>query len=139
MQLTPRQHRALTAIADTFAPGDGNGVPPASALRVAETVAEFAGRNRRAAERRQLAGLLGLWDSPVFGTLAGASLKRFSSLGQDERERVLLSWADSRVPQRRAAFQALRKAILLLYYAVPSSDGSPSPVWSAIDYPGPLG
>ncbi len=139
MQLTPRQHRALTIIADTFAPGDGNGVPPASALRVPDTVADFAGRNRRAAEQRQLAGLLGLWDSPALGTLGGAPLKRFSSLGQEERERILLSWADSRLPQRRAAFQALRKAILLLYYAVPSPDGSPSPVWSAIDYPGPLG
>jgi choline dehydrogenase-like flavoprotein len=139
MQLTTRQHRALTAIADTFAPGDSDSVPAASSLQVADTVAEFAGRNRRAAERRQLAQVLGLWDSRALGAIGGAGLKRFSSLTQEEREQVLLSWADSRVPQRRALFQALRKAILLLYYAVPSPDGSPSPVWEAIDYPGPLG
>ena len=52
---------------------------------------------------------------------------------------MLLSWADSRVPQRRAAFQALRKGTLLAYYGNGAPGGAPNPVWDAIGYPGPLG
>ena len=52
---------------------------------------------------------------------------------------MLLSWCDSRLPQRRAAFHALRKAALLTYYGLPAPDGGASPVWDAIGYPGPLG
>jgi choline dehydrogenase-like flavoprotein len=36
-------------------------------------------------------------------------------------------------------FQALRKAALLFYYAVPGPDGGRNPVWDAIGYDGPLG
>ena len=52
---------------------------------------------------------------------------------------MLLSWCDSRVPQRRAAFQALRKGALLFYWMLPQEDGSRNPAWDAIDYTGPLG
>ena len=52
---------------------------------------------------------------------------------------MLLSWCDSRVPQRRAAFQALRKGALLFYWMLPQPDGSRNPAWDAIDYTGPLG
>ncbi len=49
---------------------------------------------------------------------------------------MLLSWADSRLPQRRAAFQALRKGALLFYYMVPDRYGGRNPVWDAIGYDG---
>ena len=52
---------------------------------------------------------------------------------------MLLSWADSRIPQRRAAFQALRKGSLLLYWALPGPDGGRNPAWDAVGYDGPLG
>ena len=52
---------------------------------------------------------------------------------------MLLSWADSRVAQRRAAFQALRKGVLLAYYGMGGANGDRNPVWDAIGYPGPLG
>src|SRR4051794_2150847 len=95
--------------------------------------------NPRAAERNQVTQLLSLWDTALVTAIGGGGLKRFSSLSQGERERVVLSWADSRVPQRRAAFQALRKGVLLCYYGLPGADGGRSPVWEAMDYPGPLG
>ena len=79
-------------------------------------------RNPRASERKQLATLLSLWDSVALGALGGAGLKRWSSLTADQRERVLLAWADSRAPQRRAVFQALRKAALLFYYMLPGPE-----------------
>ncbi|HUE28073.1 MAG TPA: GMC family oxidoreductase N-terminal domain-containing protein, partial [Solirubrobacteraceae bacterium] len=54
-------------------------------------------------------------------------------------EQALLGWADSRLPQRRAVFQALRKGALLFYYMLPAAGGAPNPAWDAIGYDGPLG
>lgn len=136
--LTRRQLGSLAAICDTFAPGEG-GVPSASALGVPAAVADAIALNPREAERRQTAQLLGLWNTPPLSVLGGGGWGRFTDLPPEARERVLLSWADSRVPQRRAAFQALRKGSLLFYYALPGADGGRNPAWDAIDYDGPLG
>ena len=104
-----------------------------------EALLGLVGRNPRAAERKQVSQLLGLWDTRLLCAIAGGGAKRFSSLSQAERERVLLSWADSRSVQRRAAFQALRKGALLAYYGMGGGNGDRNPVWDAIGYPGPLG
>lgn len=136
--LSPKARGALDAICNTFAPG-GDGLPSATELGVPEALLELVSRNPRAAERRQVAQLLGLWDTRLLCAVAGGGWGRFSSLSQEQRERVLLSWADSRVVQRRAAFQALRKGTLLAYYGKDGPDGDRNPVWDAIGYPGPLG
>src|SRR5215213_1663714 len=136
--LSPRGRRALDAICDTFAPG-GDGLPSATELGVPEALLALVERNPRAAERRQVTQLLGLWDARLLCAIAGGGWGRFTTLSQAGRERVLLSWADSRVPQRRAAFQALRRGALLLYYMLPGLEGARSPVWDAIGYAGPLG
>jgi long-chain-alcohol oxidase len=138
MELTTRQRAALAAICDTFAPG-GDGLPSASELGVVEAVLDALALNPREAERKQVAQLMSLWDTPPLTAIGGGGFRRFSALPQEERERVLLSWCDSRVPQRRAAFQALRKGALLMYYTTPGTDGDRSPVWDAIGYRGPLG
>jgi long-chain-alcohol oxidase len=138
MQLSSRQWRALEAICDTFAPGE-NGMPSAGEVGVPKALVEAVARAPREAERRQTAQLLSAWDSRLLTALGGGGLERFSALPHERRERVLLSWCDSRVPQRRAAFQALRKGALLLYYMLPGPNGERSPVWDAIGYPGPLG
>ncbi len=139
MELTPRQHRALEDICDAFCPG-GDGVPTARELGVADAVVGAIGKNPRQAERKQLQALLGLWDSPALGAIGGGGWRRFSEMTPMQREEVLLSWAASRVPQRRAVFQALRKATLLFYYMLPASgDGGRNPAWDAIGYDGPLG
>ena len=118
MELSTRQRRALEEICETFCPS-APGTPPPGTLRVADAVLEAVARNPRASERRQLAALLSLWDNQVLGALGGAGFKRFGDLPQAQREQVLLSWGDSRLPQRRAVFQALRKAALLFYYMLP--------------------
>jgi long-chain-alcohol oxidase len=114
VDLSPRARRALDAICDTFAPG-GAGLPSATDIGVPDALLELVARNPRAAERKQVGQLLGLWDARLLCAVAGGGLRNFSSISQGEREKVLLSWADSRVPQRRAAFQALRKGTLLAY------------------------
>jgi choline dehydrogenase-like flavoprotein len=138
MQLTPRQHRALEEICDAFCPS-GNGAPTARELGVADALLQAVGLNPRESEQKQLAMLLSLWDTPALGALGGAGLKRFSSLRPAEREEVLLAWAHSRSPQRRAVFQALRKGSLLFYYMLPGPNGKRNPAWDAIGYDGPLG
>jgi long-chain-alcohol oxidase len=138
MELTEGQRRALGSICDTVCPG-GAGLPSASELGVPEALLDAIDRNPRASERRQLAQLLGVWDSQPLTALGGGGWKRFSELSQEARERVLLSWCDSRLPQRRAAFQALCQGTRLFYWMLPAPDGSPSPVWADIGYPGPLG
>jgi long-chain-alcohol oxidase len=138
MNLTPRQHQALEDICDAFCPA-GDGTPSARELGVAEGMLSAIALNPRESERNQLAMLLSLWDTPALGALGGAGLRRFSSLDRAQRERVLLSWADSRSPQRRAVFEALRKGALLFYYMLPGAEGGRNPAWDAIGYDGPLG
>jgi long-chain-alcohol oxidase len=138
MEVGEGQRRALAAICDTVCPG-GDGLPSASQLGVPEALLEAVGRNPRVVERRQLVQLLSLWDREPLTALGGGGWKPFSALSQEDRERVLLSWCDSRLPQRRAAFQALCKGTRLFYWMLPAPDGSDSPVWADIGYPGRLG
>src|SRR5437763_1733764 len=138
MKFNPRQRQALEEICDVFCP-PANGAPGARDLRVADALLDAVSLNPRAAERKQLAALLSLWDTQLLGALGGAGLRRFSSLPREQRERVLLSWGDSRSPQRRAVFQALRKGALLFYYMLPGPGGARNPAWDKIGYDGPLG
>src|SRR5215208_935360 len=136
--LSARQRRALDAICDTFCPG-GDGLPSASEMGVPDALMAAVALNPREAERKQVAQLLGLWDTALLTAIGGGGLKRFSTLPQTGREDVLRSWRDSRAVQRRGAYQALRRAALLLYYMKPGEDGRTSPVWERIGFPGPPG
>jgi choline dehydrogenase-like flavoprotein len=49
-----------------------------------------------------------------------------------QRERCLRGWATSRIPQRRKAFQALKRLTTVTHYTTPGAT-------RAIGYPGPLG
>jgi long-chain-alcohol oxidase len=138
MELTERQRASLQQICDTFAPGDGRDVPPASQLGADQVVAELAGANPRASEVKQLTQLLGLWDSRLIGLVGGAKGRPFSKLSQTQREQVLLSFGDSGLAAKRALFLALRTAAMVAYYGTAGPTGH-SPVWDSIAYPGPLG
>ena len=138
MDLNPRQRQALQDICDTFCPTE-EGLPSARELGVPDALLGAVALNPRESERKQFATLLSLWDTPALGALGGAGFKRFSALGAEEREQLLLAWADSRLPQRRAVFEALRKGTLLFYYMLSGPDGARSPAWDAIGYDGPLG
>jgi long-chain-alcohol oxidase len=104
--------KALEAICDTFAPG-GGGLPSATERGVPDAMLQAVGANPREEERLYFSRLLTAWDRAA----AGTEERPFSSLAQADRERVLLAWADSEAPEQRAAFQALRKGVLLSYYA----------------------
>ena len=126
LEISGKARTALDAICDTFVPGEA-GLPSATELGVPEAMLMAVGSNPSAAEQEQFAGC---WTG---GTLS------FPSLSQKDREAVLLGWADSPEVGPRAAFQALRKGILLSYYCLPWMGEGPNPVDEALGYPGPLG
>jgi choline dehydrogenase-like flavoprotein len=111
--MTNRQRAALDAICETFAPG-------AVELDVPQRVLELARLNPSVTET-QLNALLSYF-----------AVRRFARRSRKRREAELRAWCDSRLPARRAAFNALRKGALLAYYAHPQTQ-------TRIGYPGPLG
>lgn len=136
MKLTPRQQRSLQSICDTFAPSS-EGWPSASELGIPGAIAEAMDFNPREADHRQFRQLLNIWDSRLHGLLSIRQASRFSTLSEEARIRVLVSWADSSIGRRRAAFQALRKAVAFLYVMIPTLHGARTPVWDHLHYPGP--
>jgi long-chain-alcohol oxidase len=134
LEISAKARTALDAICDTFVPGEA-GLPSATELGVPEAMLMAVGSSPSAAEQEQFAGLLEAWDSE----LAGTEQAPFSSLAQPQRESALLGWGDSPDVGQRAAFQALRKGILLSYYCLPHMGEGPNPVDEALGYPGPLG
>jgi choline dehydrogenase-like flavoprotein len=137
VELSSRQRAALEAICETFCPA-GDGLPSVGELGVVEAIVTAISATRRS-EQQQLRMLLNAWDTQLMGALGGGGWERFSAMPREQREQTLRSWADSRLPQRRAIFQALRKAALLFYYIAPGRDGGRNPAWDAIGYDGPLG
>ncbi len=136
MKLSSRQLHALKSICDTFAP-QADGWPAASELGIPEVIAEAMDFNPRISDHQQFLQLLNVWDSQLHVLLTIGKISRFASLPEEDGIRVLLSWAESVLGRRRAAFQALRKAVSYLYVMLPQLHGGRTPVWDRIGYPGP--
>jgi long-chain-alcohol oxidase len=134
LTLSGKARQALDSICDSFVPG-GGGLPSATERGVPEAIIMAVGSNPSELEKEGFAGLLDAWDTQF----AGTEQAPFSSLSQAERESTLLAFADADDVQARAAFQALRKGILLSYYCLPHEGEGPNPVDEALGYPGPLG
>ncbi len=142
MELTSRQHRALCSICDTFlpaAPGWPSAVPSAVQRGVPQALAAALDFNPRAIYLWEFLNLLDIWDSSLHSFVEAGSWSQFSRLSQADQHKVMLSWADSRLTMRRAAFQALRKAVGFLYVMLPGAAGEVNPVWQQLGFPGPIG
>jgi long-chain-alcohol oxidase len=138
MELTPRQHRALCSICDTFLPATP-GWPSAVERGVPDALATALDFNPRAIDRWEFLNLLDIWDSSIHSFVEVGQWRQFSNLADEDKYKVMLSWADSRLSLRRAAFQALRKAVGILYVMLPGAAGEKNLVWQNIGYPGPIG
>ena len=138
MELTPRQYQALCSICDAFLPA-APGWPSAVELGVPDALARALDFNPRVVHRWEFLNLLDFWDSPLHSFFEVGTFTRFSKLPEEEKCRLLLSWAESSVPLRRAAFQALRKAVGFLYVMLPAASGGANAVWERMGYPGPTG
>lgn len=138
MELTARQYRALCAICDAFLPA-APGWPSAVERGIPDALATALDFNPRVIDRWEFLNLLDFWDSSLHSFFEVGTFTRFSELREDDKCRMLLSWADSSIALRRAAFQAMRKAIGFLYVMLPGAAGESNAVWERIGYPGPIG
>ena len=96
-------------------------------------------RNPRAAERKQVAQLLGLWDTRLLCAIAGGGLERFTSpvAGRARARAALVGRQPPAPAARRVPGAAQGRAARLLRQG--GANGDRNPVWDAIGYPGPLG
>lgn len=124
MTLSPAARDVLQAVAATLVV-DG---PPDLSDRVARKIASLP----RAADRAELDLLLRLLDSRAVNLLFSGVARPFTQMSADQRERCLRGWAMSRLPQRRKAFQALKRLTTVTHYTTPGAART-------IGYPGPLG
>jgi long-chain-alcohol oxidase len=138
MELTPRQYRALCSICNTFLPAAPEW-PSAVERGVPDALAAALDFNPRTAYRWEFANLLDLWDTCLHSFIEAGHWAQFSTLAAEDKCKVMLSWADSRLTMRRAAFQALRKAVGFLYVMLPGAAGEVNQVWEKLGYPGPIG
>ena len=83
----------------------------------------------------QFGGFVDALDKAVAVALLGGRFSGLRSMSRREVERVFVSMATHPVPQLRAGFNALRRAISFIAYG--RSDEKGNPLWARIEYPGP--
>ncbi len=143
-RLTPRQRTTLDAVCDTLLPEFTTADDPhrffatgAQAAGTADRAERLIGSIRDPEDRARVRLLLSVLDSSMANLALAGRFGAFSTLKRDDREAVLRSWAHSRLPLRRAGFQALKRLTHVAYLAWPTENGT-HPAWNAIGYPGPL-
>src|SRR5581483_7567453 len=104
MRLSPRQQRALASICETFFPA-ADGWPSASELHISAAIAEALDFNPRSRDRAEFLRLLDFWDSRLHSFLTAGRLSPFSSLPNEIRRRILLSWRTARSASGAARFR----------------------------------
>lgn len=109
-----RERAVLTALAEAFVPGDGE--------RRGRLAAEALEGVVDPSQLRQLRLVLRAMDSRAANLLLAGRPQAFTSMSAAARERYLLGWSTSRLPQRRSAFGAFRKLLTFLAYADPGGD-----------------
>ncbi len=126
--LTVVQHRVMHALARCILIG-----APASSETLAELIARCDSRlgalppHRRAA----FSTAVNVLGSRVGVLLAIHRAIPFAALSLFEQTRCFTAWGESRIPQLRSAYQAVRRLVLAVHYARPE-------VAAAIGYAGPL-
>jgi choline dehydrogenase-like flavoprotein len=134
-----RELATLAALAEAFVPGDDG-------VRRADLVTEALGRAADPSQVAQLRLVLAAMESRVANLALGAGPVPFHAMSPAARERYLLGWTGSRIPQRRTAASSLRKLLTFLAYADPGVAGNPRhdaigyrPEWPPVsDEPTPI-
>jgi len=143
--LTPRERATLVALCEAFQPalnaeaGDDAVLFGASASRLGvPAVAEDAIGQLAPSQQAELRQLLALLDAGLVGLMFARTPRGATRMTLEERERLLLSLANSRVPQLRSGFQALKRLTGFLSYSVTDGSGD-NATWKSIGYrPSPL-
>ena len=143
MTFTEAQRETLRALADTFIPTlEGSaehaaywqrrGSEGVNLNQIGEVLDE-----QPAGARAEFIKLLDLLATPTLGLTWFGPLRPFARLQPAQREKLLQSWAQSKLPPLRKGFHALRKLFVFLYYGGATPEGR-NPVWTSIGYAGPL-
>jgi len=129
MALVPVER--LAEVFETLAPMTRD-----DALRRARLAIETLEATTSRADRFQLGLALRALDVPMLHAAFGGGLATFRTGTPQERERILVAWATSPIPQQRTAFQAWKRLGLFLAFADPGPDPDrpANPAWSALGY-----
>ncbi len=119
--------RTLAALVETF-------VPAADPERIAGLAGDALIRAADPAQVLQLRLVLRLLEQPLVNRLSAGRGRAFRNLAPADRERLLLRWAGSSVPQKRAAFQAFRGLLSFLAYADSGTPDAPNLLPARIGY-----
>ena len=117
MTVGERERVTLARVVETI-------VPDAPARVVADTIVaelEAVGRPKLV---NDLVLFLRLIEQPLVNLAIAGRATRFSALDAAGRESYLLRWADSAVPLRRTAFQAVKRLTLFVAYSRSSRGGN---------------
>lgn len=127
--LGSHERAILSALATTFAPPESDIAAIGDAIEQALVLMP----PHRLSALRSVLRLFGT-TLPSIGLLGKPTT--FLKLSDAERERLLLSMADSGIAQLRAGFQAFKRLCCFMAYAAVDGSGK-NPMWDRIGYPGP--
>lgn len=142
MELSEQRLRTLSTLCDTFVPSVDRDDPDGYFRRKPTDVAlpqiiAAALTMSPEADQRDVESLLDFLGSPDVGATWGGPPTAFADLAAEERERLLLAWQNSSVPELRASFNALGALVLAFYYGY-ESDFFKNPNYKSIGYSGPV-
>ena len=147
MALTPREQETISSICDTLIPSlpsEPNDSPDtrafysraASDIGVDKALAQIIDETLEPGRREEFRRLLSTMDSRFLNLFLSGRPSKYLELGNEEKERYLASWRDSRIGSKRSGFQALKRLACFLAYTLVNERGS-NPNWKEIGYPGP--
>ena len=110
MSIRKRERVTLTRVVETI-------VPDAPAREVADQIVSELEAVGRPKLLNDLVLFLRLIEQPLVNLAVAGRASRFSDLDAHAREKYLLRWADSALPLRRAAFQAVKRLALFVAYS----------------------
>jgi len=118
----------LTRVVETI-------VPDAPAGPVADTIVSELEAIGRPKLLNDLVLFLRLIEQPLVNLAVAGRATRFTELDASAREKYLLGWADSTLPLRRTAFQAVKR--LALFVAYSRSTAGRNPLWAETGFERP--
>ncbi|MGB1207509.1 MAG: GMC family oxidoreductase N-terminal domain-containing protein [Chitinophagales bacterium] len=143
--ITEKQYDALVVACDAIVPSvkineteiiKKFGELKASDLNVADRVLEIINIQSEG-DKKEFKQLLSILSSALLGITWMGSFKNIMQLSKKQREKMLLSWQYSKIPDLRKGFHSLRKLATFIFYTQVDKTGK-NPTWEAIEYPGPL-
>lgn len=132
---TSAQLKTLEAVCEALTPPDSHGTAP---LALATEFANYIAGALTPDELRQIGQALTLLASRMANGCFTGRFQSLPALDRPGRERLLASWANSRLPPLRAGFQVFKRLALFLCYTRRAPQTGSNPLWSRMQYPGPV-